>query len=181
MHDHPVSANQTDLCLTRGCIQSASNILNYIDVSVDPCRDFHQFACGNIPKNPMLPPGIFELMNSKLQAHIPSLIMLPSHSNNLRAFNLVNKFYKLCMNTTQIEKHGLQQLLDILEKVGGWPVIKGDQWNPDWNWTNVVREFRKMGFRDDYIISTNTAVHFDNSTTRILLVILINRNFWKNK
>lgn len=34
------------VCLTPGCVKSASHIIESMDSLVDPCDDFYQFACG---------------------------------------------------------------------------------------------------------------------------------------
>lgn len=43
----------------------------------------------------------------------------PSDSNN--AEMKAKSLYKSCMNYELIEKRGIQPLLDLLEKLGGWP------------------------------------------------------------
>lgn len=45
------------LCLSEACITVASQMVEAMDRSADPCQDFYQFACGGwIRKNP-LPDG----------------------------------------------------------------------------------------------------------------------------
>ena len=41
--------------MTPGCVKAASQILQNMDNSVDPCDDFYQFACGGFIKKTTIP------------------------------------------------------------------------------------------------------------------------------
>lgn len=71
-----------------------------------------------------------------------------------------------------IEERGTQPLLDIHKKLGGWPVIMGNNWDPDnkWSWIEAVKDFRKWGYSIDYIVDFSVTVNFKESTTRIINV-----------
>ena len=43
--------------MTKECVTLASNVLNYMDPSVDPCTDFYSYACGGWQKNHPIPSG----------------------------------------------------------------------------------------------------------------------------
>lgn len=45
------------LCLTEPCITVASVVMGGLDRSVDPCKDFYNFACGGWVKSNPLPEG----------------------------------------------------------------------------------------------------------------------------
>lgn len=68
-----------------------------------------------------------------------------------------------------IEEQGLTPLLDILRKLGGWPVLEGENWKEsEFNWKDSVYKFRKMGYSVDYFIDFSIGVDLKNSTTRII-------------
>lgn len=68
-----------------------------------------------------------------------------------------------------IEQQGLDPLLNILQKLGGWPVLEGDQWNEnDFNWKESVYKFREMGYSVDYFIDFSIGVDLKNSTKRTI-------------
>lgn len=68
-----------------------------------------------------------------------------------------------------IEQQGLDPLLNILQKLGGWPVLEGDQWNEnEFNWKESVYKFREMGYSVDYFIDFSIGVDLKNSTKRTI-------------
>ena len=46
---------KNEVCLTDQCIITASDLIQQMDRSLDPCDDFYQFACGNYIANTILP------------------------------------------------------------------------------------------------------------------------------
>ncbi|KAI6181987.1 Phosphate-regulating neutral endopeptidase [Aphelenchoides fujianensis] len=46
---------EPSICMTPGCIHTASLILNSMGTDVDPCTDFYQYACGNWIKQHPIP------------------------------------------------------------------------------------------------------------------------------
>ncbi|XP_031639286.1 neprilysin-2-like [Contarinia nasturtii] len=170
--------NECDnVCQTPGCIHEASRILGQMDESVDPCNDFYSFACGKFVKETIIPDekaGVtpFSIVGDKLQEQLRSLLREKINPNDSPPFNLAKKLYKACMNKTQIEAIGLKPLRDITDRLGGWPVVKGYDWNTksDWSWTWAVKEFRKYGFSMDYIFDLSIGTDFKNSTVRVLAI-----------
>lgn len=50
--------------------------------------------------------------------------------------------YKSCMNYELLEKRGVSPLLDLLDKLGGWPVLKPN-WNSDnFDWLDLTAKLR---------------------------------------
>lgn len=77
-----------------------------------------------------------------------------------------------------IEQQGLDPLLNILQKLGGWPVLEGDQWNEnEFNWKESVYKFREMGYSVDYFIDFSIGVDLKNSTKRTIDVRISERTF----
>ncbi|XP_076162841.1 M13 family metallopeptidase neprilysin 2 isoform X3 [Ptiloglossa arizonensis] len=163
-----------DICYTSECVHTASGILKNMDVEVEPCDDFYDFACGGFLKATHIPDdktsvNTFTEISDELQNQLRSSIEEKSPQNEPKPFRLAKNLYQACMNKTVIEQQGLDPLLKILEKLGGWPVLIGDDWNEtEFNWTESVYKFRKMGYSVDYYIDFSVAVDLKNSTTRII-------------
>lgn len=68
-----------------------------------------------------------------------------------------------------IEERGLDPLYKVTEKLGGWPVVKGDSWDEDnWTWVEAVKKFRKLGYSMDYILDFSVGIDLKNSTQRTI-------------
>lgn len=164
-----------DICLTAGCVHAASHVLDQIDDSIEPCDDFYGFACGNFIKNTMIPDekvsvNTFSLIGDKLQEQLRSLISEKIDPNDSKPFNLAKNLYTACMNKSLIEERGLKPLRDISESLGGWPVVKGDRWDDEseWTWIKAVKDFRKIGYSMDYIFDFSVGIDLKNSSARTI-------------
>ena len=74
----------------------------------------------------------------------------------------------------QIEEDGLQPLKDILQEMGGWPVVEGDTWNEEeFSWTENIYKNRRLGYSIDYIVDFSVTVNVKNSTYRIIDVSIL--------
>ena len=59
------------------------------------------------------------------------------------------------MKTETIEARGLQPLLNVLQALGGWPLLEGDSWNSGaekFDWFRLVWRFRQLGYSVDYLL-----------------------------
>merc|ERR1719186_2165882 len=45
----------SNYCLTKDCVNAASDMIRAMDDTADPCTDFYQFACGNFIKETVIP------------------------------------------------------------------------------------------------------------------------------
>lgn len=164
------------LCLTSGCITTASQILNSMDTSVEPCDDFYSFACGNFVKNTYIPDDkltvdTFNTLSDQIDIQLRTIIEDEINPNESKVFQLVKKMHKSCMNRTAVEALGLESFKKILKQMGNWPAVEGDKWDEKaWDWIKNVRVMRDIGLTTSYLISTSVGAHLKNSSTRSLRV-----------
>ncbi|XP_047040451.1 neprilysin-2 isoform X1 [Helicoverpa zea] len=163
-----------ELCNSPGCIHTASKLLLNMDDKVDPCDDFYDFACGSFMKNTRIPDdktsvNTFSIITDQLQEQIRALLDEPIIENEPRPFALAKTLYQACMNRTAIESRGVQPLLDMLKRLGGWPVLDGDSWDEkSFSWEQSVYKFRSAGYSVDYFLDFSISVDVKNSTKRII-------------
>lgn len=75
--------------------------------------------------------------------------------------------------TALIEELGNEPLLDIVRKLGGWPVLGAKSgWTEDrvkqFNWLESLIAFRRAGFSHDILIDLSIAPDFRNNTRYVI-------------
>lgn len=122
----PSTSQDSNTCLTQGCIQLAAQMTAAMNESVDPCEDFYQFSCGNWGQNNFIPPGgkvQNPLVKSQITLYQRMADILGSYSGVEavgKAFNL----YQSCMDAATIDGLGATPVVNVIrDKLGGWPLI----------------------------------------------------------
>ncbi|XP_034236596.1 neprilysin-2 isoform X1 [Thrips palmi] len=166
-------ASEKDVCLTEGCIHTASYLLKTMDLDVDPCDDFYQYACGNFIRTTNIPDDktsitTFSKINDDLTEQLRNVIEEPMTAKDPKSFGVAKKLYQACMNKTLVEERGLTPTKEILKVLGGWPVLEKD-WNEEaFDWKETTYKFRKEGFSVDYIFDFSINIDLKNSTFRVI-------------
>lgn len=167
------TSNVENLCLSSGCIHEASSLLDKMDLTADPCKDFYQFTCGKFRKRriPFDKSSIstFSVISDNLQEQLLTVVSAPVEKNELRPFLFAKNLYSMCMNKKQIEAEGADKVKHLLHELGGWPVLEGDLWDVgSFNWKKTIYAFRKYGFSVDFFIDFSVGTDLKNSTARII-------------
>lgn len=154
---------------------------NAIDSSTKPCNDFYQFACGNFIKNTFISndeyTNSFIRLASYIVGQLKPMIEDEIVANESRVFELVNKLYRSCMNVAKIKALGTDQFEEILRKIGGWPMVEGDQWNETaFDWIESIHQMRDIGLTTNYLLNAMVIPNFKNSSKRSIMVIPQNGN-----
>lgn len=75
------------------------------------------------------------------------------------------------INTNIVIWSGIAPMMDILDRYGGWPVVKGTSWpSDDWDWLEMNKKILHDGLPDDLILECRIRTDFMNSTKRIIQV-----------
>ncbi|KAK0074956.1 hypothetical protein PV325_007594 [Microctonus aethiopoides] len=163
-----------NLCTTPACINAASEIINNMNSSVNPCDDFYRFACGTFLHKTSIPDdkvsvNTFSVISDQVQEQLKKSIGEPIMPDDTKPIKLVKNLYKSCMDKKAIEDQGVEPLLKILKKLGGWPVLEGDKWDENnFNWIESVYKFRDEGYSVDYFFDFSIGVDLKNSTKRVI-------------
>lgn len=60
-------------------------------------------------------------------------------------------------------------MMEILDRYGGWPVVKGNEWNEkEWNWMEINKKMSADGLEDALIFTLAILTDQRNSSRRIL-------------
>ncbi|KRT83251.1 Peptidase [Oryctes borbonicus] len=165
---------EQETCLTPECIHTASNILKWMNPAIEPCDDFYEFACGNFIKDSKIRDDESTVSTSSVSdelvmEQLRTLFEEPIQKSEAKPFTLLKKLYKACMNKTRIEQIGLDDVKQMLNDFGGWPVLQGQNWNSDsFDWKDTIFKFEETGLYTDYLLTVNVNVDEKNSSRRVL-------------
>ncbi|KAK0081181.1 hypothetical protein PV325_012626 [Microctonus aethiopoides] len=136
----------------------ASRFLEYMDKNTDPCDNFYKFVCGNFLKTAVISDrrrtlNAIELVKKKTEKQFIDILKKPSSLNELKPFKFIKEFYTRCSDQETIDKEGLEPLLQLFKRLGGWPVIEGDQWNDKtWTWNDFTNQCRENGITESLFV-----------------------------
>ncbi|KFP05802.1 neprilysin [Calypte anna] len=114
------------VCKTSDCIKSAARILENMDRSAEPCRDFYQYACGGWLKRNVIPEtssrySNFDILRDELEVVLKDVLDTPSN-NDIAAVQKAKTLYRSCINETAIDSRGGKPLISLLPNLSDWPV-----------------------------------------------------------
>lgn len=74
-----------------------------MDVEIDPCDNFYEFACGSFLKNTVIPDDqasvdTFSMIDDDLQMQLRASIEEDIKDNETRPFKLAKMLYRSCMD-----------------------------------------------------------------------------------
>ncbi|XP_057304253.1 endothelin-converting enzyme homolog [Hydractinia symbiolongicarpus] len=124
-HERHMNSHITNkYCTSGGCVESAAFIQSSIKETVNPCKDFYQFACGGwLSKNPIpdnkIRWSIDSVLHNKNMLIQRSILENASVQQNILgsvAEHNTYKLYQSCMNMTRINRIGTQPLTKLLKE-----------------------------------------------------------------
>ncbi|KAK4887649.1 hypothetical protein RN001_003920 [Aquatica leii] len=185
-----------DICHTPQCVKVSSQILRSIDGNVNPCDNFYRFACGRFLDEAEVPVSTGSvstagITNDNIVTQLKLVLEEPIQQNDIKAFELTKEYYKVCLDTDSVEQQGLSLLYEVLEKVGGWPVLQDSSWNSkSFDWFYYIYKLRQLGVPSDCFFKISVAHDYKNTTFHILEIdqptltipqnYLINQEEYKN-
>jgi len=162
------------VCLTPGCVTAAAELINQMDQTADPCSDFYQFACGGFVAETVIPDhqtnkGAFSIVRDKLNERLRKIFETENSATDPKVYGSVRNFYQTCMDKDTIEKNSVNDLKEIVAKLGGWPVVEGEKWSGEnFQWHKLSVQASDEGLNSDRMISIGIGTDSKDSEKRIL-------------
>ena len=88
----------------------------------------------------------FGIIDDELEEQLRDILEANETEHDSRVFRQARDQFLSCMDLDKIEEKGLNPLLDLLKKFGGWPVLE-DNWNEanfKWYFFSHSRGFIKV-------------------------------------
>jgi len=143
------TADGKAICTTTECVIAASNLIQAMDLTADPCEDFFQYSCGGwIQKNPIPDSKSrwteFDVLRDELTNTMKDILKEVNNPNDAKPVNQARDFYTACLDTNTLETLGLKPLTDLLGLFGGWPMTLSN-WNAaNFDWKVATAAGRKL-------------------------------------
>ncbi|XP_013119306.1 neprilysin-4-like [Stomoxys calcitrans] len=148
-------------------------ILRHMNLNVNPCDDFYEFACGNwntynsAAKLNKSATGLFHSLREERDQKILHLLPL-DEPQDTSADRKVKHFYRSCMNLPAFKQFYTAKLIAIMSEFGQMPALAGAAWREDqFDWQQTIAAIAN---RYGIIIITGTEVSVDfsdNSVNRL--------------
>lgn len=164
-------------CTTDGCIKASASMRSFMDESVQPCDDFYEFACGKFMQNQVIPEdksiyNTFSIIQDKVDEELKTILTQEPQSNEPKPFRLAKIFTKTCLDENQLNEKGIAPMVEILDRYGGWPAVKGNDWQSNnFDWLDALKRISRDGL-DNLIFECAVSVDLRNTNRRLLSVSL---------
>lgn len=119
-------------CVTPKCVLIANQSKQMMNLDVHPCDDFFEFACGRFITEVEIPrkaasiiPWVTNIQD-KVWADLFTSIREPVYKNDSKPIAMAKKYFADCMDLEAREAAGLEPLLELIEQIGGWPIMWGE-------------------------------------------------------
>ena len=111
-------------CSSVECIEAAGAVIGAMDLSVDPCEDFYEYACGGFELRQSIPAGQnkltqFAVADNIIQKKLRAILETPGPKGEIDSRKKVRRYYKSCMDRKAITENGVNSLKTMVKEMGG--------------------------------------------------------------
>uniref|UniRef100_S4RQK9 Neprilysin n=1 Tax=Petromyzon marinus TaxID=7757 RepID=S4RQK9_PETMA len=157
-------------CLLNNLVFLAARILENMDPSADPCKDFYKYACGGWLKKNIIPEtssryGVFDILRDELEVVLKA-VLEKSDDAARDAYKKSRTLYASCIDQEKIEALNSQPLLQLLGNVNEWPIATVN-WNTTQEYQKNLANLAKK-YRVRPIVNTYVGIDDKNSTAYII-------------
>ena len=166
-----------NVCLTPGCVQAASHVMEYIDPKVNPCDSFYDFTCGKWMedhhiKDDRTAVSSFSKVVDGNEEKLKVILETESKDDPFYVQN-ARVLYKACMNTTRIDERKDEPIRRILKLLGGWPMIDDIYVEGKMTFMNIIELLVDMGLGTGHLFSVGPSIDKHNNSRRLISVRIL--------
>ncbi|KAK9875330.1 hypothetical protein WA026_007728 [Henosepilachna vigintioctopunctata] len=136
-------------CTTKHCVKAAAELLEYVNLKEDPCKNFYMYTCGSYFKNAVKKDytSPWTTTQALFKNELKSLMVDPIRLNkDTNAQILLKQYYHACMNETKIEEDDNRTFMKAIDELGGWPLINETDWDStSFRWDDWYIKAKRMG------------------------------------
>lgn len=101
------AAKYEDRCSTLSCVHSSATIIQKLNVEVDPCDDFYEYACGTFLEEQHTPDekttvDTIALMSDKLTEYLLTLLLKQADDDEPELHKLAKTLFNSCLNFSKL-------------------------------------------------------------------------------
>ncbi|XP_058848919.1 membrane metallo-endopeptidase-like 1 isoform X2 [Acipenser ruthenus] len=151
------------VCTTPGCVTAARLIQN-MDPDAEPCQNFYQYSCGGWLDRHVIPEtssrySVFDILRDELEIIVKGVLESEQEEEQDRdAFQKAKRLYQSCMNESLIELRDSAPLLELVSRIGGWPVASADgdssreePWSLEDTLSTLTARYHKKALLDMFV------------------------------
>ncbi|KAE9537310.1 hypothetical protein AGLY_006333 [Aphis glycines] len=117
-----IFAEKNVTCASDECLVAASSIMKSINLDVNPCDNFYEFACGKWQQNHQgqseIPTNWFVEKSKNITKEVTKILENNDSPNDLRSVREARRLYRSCMDIRTINSVEYEPVFVFLEKVG---------------------------------------------------------------
>ncbi|CAO1411663.1 unnamed protein product [Diamesa serratosioi] len=163
------------ICKTESCVIAASKLHKRLNLDVNPCDNFYDFACGTFVDETVIHDrsktySTRTIIVEEIMEELRRLVTDKEMKDDIKPYVIVKEFYKLCFDRETIDKLGTSPLMKVIEKVGGWPILDQNWKEEEFRWSQTTDSLLDHGFVNDYLVEMSMRVDGRNKSKQILRI-----------
>ena len=133
-------------CVTTECLETAARLAENMDTGLDPCQNFHQYACGGWSKRHTVSPDTGEMttkrkMQLETDDKIRKIIEQPIIENTPRSSERkLKQFFQMCLHDYGRMRQAGTELWGLIQQhLKGWYGADPENWYKNgWNLNDAI-------------------------------------------